>query len=139
VLREFNSTQAFPIGDILSTFSNLLLSPTRVPGEPCLAPAPLLRDLLDLGLGKIGGLIGDTLTTVIGGVQDLLLPAFADAQSLTRFVQAVLDDPITAALNLVLGQRNQIECVVAGSLSAAEDVIVTGLGRIEDSIAGSIA
>lgn len=132
VLRDFNSTQSFPIGDVLATFSNLLLSPTRVPGEKCLAPAPLLRDLLDLSLGKIGGLIPDVLTSVIGGVQDLLIPAFTDAVSLTRFVQAVLDDPITAALNLVLGQRNQIECIVEGALGVADAVFDAETQRLID-------
>ena len=98
---SFISTQgAFPLPELLDTLAHLLLQPSRVPGEPCLAPAPLLKDLLDLALGRFGGVIGDILREVGGSVQDLLIPAFATGQGLNHSIQAILDDPITAALNL---------------------------------------
>lgn len=132
------SPQALSLEGLLGTLAQLLLQPTRVPGEPCLAPAPLLRDLLDLALGRLGGGLDAIFGKVGATVEDLLLPGFAAAEDLAHFVQAVLDDPITAALNLVLGQRNQIDCVVEGGLGVAESVFQTGVRHLEEKIAGGL-
>ena len=137
-LVEFVTPQSIPFEGLLETFSQLLLKPTRVPGEPCLAPAPLLRDLLDVALGRITGGIGAMAVTVGQTVEDFLLPAAATGDDLAHFVQAILDDPITAALNLVLGQRNQIDCVVEGGLGVAESVFQTGVRHLEEKIAAGI-
>lgn len=120
---------------LLDKLAGLLLDPRRVPGEPCLAPAPLLRDLLDLALGKVSGVIGATLNKVKQTASDLLFPAFAQGEHLARSVQAVLADPITAALNMVLGQRSQIDCEVEAGLGVGSDVIETQIRRIEEALA----
>ena len=121
---------SFPLPGILEKLADLLLNPPRVPGEPCLAPTPLLRDLLDLALGRVSGAIGDTLNKVKQTASDLLFPAFAKGEELARSVQAVLADPITAALNLVLGQRNQIDCEVAAKVDVGESIIEAGFKRL---------
>lgn len=139
VLADFISTESFPLPDLLHTLAQLLLNPAREPGEPCLAPAPLLRDLLDLALGRVGGVLSDTVLAVGSTIQDLLIPAFAEGQALDHFIQAVLDDPITAALNLVLGQRDKIDCEVAGGLGAAAGVIETGIRRLTEAVEGAFA
>ncbi len=115
---------------LLDKLAGLLLDPRRAPGEPCLAPAPLLRDLLDLALGKVSGTIGATLNKVKQTAQDLLFPAFAQGEALARSVQAVLADPITAALNMVLGQRGQIDCEVAAKVDVGESIIEAGFKRL---------
>lgn len=135
----FMSPQALSLENLLEKLSQLLLVPTRRPGEPCLAPAPLLRDLLDLALGKIDGVFGTVFAKVGATVEDLLLPGFAAAEDLADFVQAILDDPITAALNLVLGQRSQIDCVVEGSLEAAAGVFGSQIRHIEEALTGALS
>lgn len=138
-LADFLGPLAFPLPELLQKLSQLLLHPSRMPGEPCLAPAPLLRDLLDLALGKLGGVIGETVAQVGSTLQELLIPAFIEGKDLSHFIQAILDDPITAALNLVLGQRAKIDCEVAGSLGVAESVIETGIKRLEKALAEALA
>lgn len=139
LLTDFIGPAAFPLPDLLQKLSQLLLNPSRVPGAPCPAPAPLLRDLLDIALGQFQGVIGETLGKVGDSIQDLLLPAFATGNNLTHFIQAILDDPVTAALNLVLGQRAQIDCVVDGSLGVGEIVLDTGLRHIKEAIRGALS
>ena len=101
----------------------------------CILTPTLLRDLLDIALGRLEGGIGAMAVTVGQTVEDFLLPAAATGADLAHFVQAILDDPITAALNLVLGQRNQIDCVVEGGLGVAESVFATGVRHLEEKIA----
>lgn len=127
---------SFPLSGLLEKLADLLLNPARKPGEPCLAPTPLLRDLLDLALGKVSGAIGATLNKVKQTAADLLFPAFAKGEELARSVQAVLADPITAALNLVLGHRGQIDCEVEAGLGVGESVIETQIRRLEKALAG---
>ena len=121
---------SFPLEGLLETLSNLLLNPSRVPGEPCLAPTPLLNDLLDLALGKIQGGIDAIFGKVGSTVLDLLIPAAATGDDLAGAIQAVLDDPITAALNLVLGAQNQVDCVVTAHKDVGESVIEVGFKRL---------
>lgn len=128
---DFIHPQSFPLEGLLETLSQLLLNPSRVPGEPCLAPTPLLSDLLDLALGKLQGGIGAIFGKVGSTVLDLLLPAATTGDDLGRFVQAILDDPITAALNLVLGARNQTDCVVEAGLGVGASVIETQVMHLE--------
>ena len=131
---DFITPASLSLEGLLEKLSQLLLFPQRAAGDPCLAPAPLLRDLLDLALGKAFGLLGSTAVNVAQGVEDFLFPAFAQVEDLERFIQAVLDDPITAALNLILGQRNKIDCVVEGGLGVGAQVIEFGIERIEDAL-----
>lgn len=130
---------SFPLEGLLEKLTDLLLNPPRVPGEPCLAPAPLLRDLLDLALGKVGRTIGSTLNKVKQTAADLLFPAFAKGEELTRSVQAVLADPITAALNLVLGHRGQIDCEVAAKVDVGESIIEAGFKRLVGFVEEALA
>lgn len=145
LLRSFGGrahsfvTELFPDPNLLDKLFELLVNPPRAPGEPCLAPAPLLRDLLDLALGKIGGGIEAIFGKVKGTVLDLLFPAAVEGHDLERFVQAVLDDPVTAALNLVLGQRNQIDCESTASLGVGTGVIETLLRRVTGAVAEALA
>lgn len=135
----FIGPESLSLGGSLEPLAALLVNPPRAPGEPCIAPAPLLRDLLDVALGRPGGGIGAIFETVGGVVEDLLLPGFVIGEELTQFVQAILDDPITAALNLVLGQQNQLDCVVEAGLGVAGSVIEAGIERISEVIAGALA
>lgn len=130
---------SFPLEGLLKKLTDLLLNPPRVPGEPCLAPTPLLRDLLDLALGRVTGAIGATLNKVKQTASDLLFPAFAKGEELARSVQAVLADPITAALNLVLGHRGQIDCEVEAGLGVGAGVIETQIRRLEGALAEALA
>lgn len=130
---------SFPLPGVLEKLADLLLNPPRVPGEPCLAPMPLLRDLLDLALGRGQGTIGTTLNKVKQTASDLLFPGFAKGEELARSVQAVLADPITAALNLVLGQRNQIDCEVTASVDVGESVIEAGFKRLVGFVEEALA
>ncbi len=125
--------------DLLEKLAERLLNPVFVPGEPCLAPAPLLRDLLDWALGGLQGGLGAIFGKVKQTAVDLLTPAFAVGEDLERFIQSILDDPITAALNLVLGHRAQIECPADASLAVGTGVIEAGIERIEEWIAGAIS
>lgn len=127
------------LSGLLDKLAGLLLDPRRAPGEPCLAPAPLLRDLLDLALGKVSGATTATLNKVKQTASDLLFPAFAQGEALARSVQAVLADPITAALNMVLGQRSQIDCEVEAGLGVGADVIETQIRRLEGALAEALA
>ena len=124
--------------DLFEKLAELLINPTRIPGEPCLAPAPLLRDLLDLALGRAGGVLGDIFGSVGETVEDFLFPAFGTAEALAGSVQAVLDDPITAALNLILGQRGKIECETVGEVGVGVGVIERQIKRLEDALAGAL-
>lgn len=120
----------FPEMEWLEGLFGQLLRPTYDPDKACLAPAPLMRDLLDLALGKFSGLIDATLGQVGQTVQDLLLPAATTENALEGFVRSVLDDPITAALNLVLGQRDRIDCVATGKLAVGSDTIEAQIQRV---------
>ena len=120
----------------LEKLSGLLLKPSYVPGEPCLAPAPLLRDLLDIALGKITGGLDAVVTQVGQSVWDFLLPAGVEGEGLGHFVESILADPVTAALNWILGKQAQIECVVTGGLSVGEGVLETQVRRLEEAVAG---
>ena len=122
--------QPFSLGGLLEKLSALLLDPPRGPDQPCRAPAPLLRDLLAVALGRVTGGLGAIIGKVGSTVQDLLLPAAAKGDDLDRFVQAILDDPVTAALNLVLGMRNQIDCEVTARKDVGESVIEAGFKRL---------
>ncbi len=121
------------------TMIELLLNPPHLPGDPCLAPAPLLRDILDIALGRIDGGLNKIFGKVGATVEGLMLPSFGGAEDLAKSVQAVLDDPITAALNMILGQRARIDCEVGGSLSVGAGVIQTGIERIQKEIAELLA
>ena len=133
---DFILPQSVDLPGLLEIMADLLLKPPRLPGEPCLAPAPLLRDLLDIALGKLKGVLGETVTKATDFVRDLILPAFAEGEELARFIESVLDDPITAALNLILGQRAKIECVVEGGLGVGIEVINTAIERLIEELMG---
>lgn len=136
---DFILPGALPIEGLLEKLSQLLLKPARVPGEPCLAAPPLLRDLLDVALGKLKGVIGETVATVKDTVAELLFPAFGTAADLAHSVQSVLDDPITAALNLILGQRSKIDCPVEASLGVGTSVIDAVIDRLGGVLAEVLA
>lgn len=136
---DFVLPHTLSIEGLLEKLSELLLKPPRVPGEPCLAPTPLLRDLLDVALGKIRGGIGATVAKVGKSVLDLLTPAAATGADLAHFVQSILADPVTAALNLVLGMQDQIDCEVEGELSVGESVLEAGLKRLVGVIGEALA
>ncbi len=133
---DFILPQSVDLPGLLETMADLLLTPPRLPGEPCLAPAPLLRDLLDIALGKLKGVLGETVTKATDFVRDLILPAFAEGEELAGFIESVLDDPITAALNLILGQRAKIDCVVEGGLGVGIEVINTAIDRLVEKLMG---
>ena len=124
--------------DLFERLSDLLLNPTYVPGEPCKAAAPLLRDLLDMALGMGEGLVDQLFGGVNSTVEDYILPAFGTAQELADAVQAVLDDPITTAFNLILGQRGQIECPVDASLGVGIGVIEEQIRRLKRELAEAL-
>lgn len=136
---DFVLPHTLSVEGLLEKLSELLLKPPRVPGEPCLAPTPLLRDLLDVALGKIRGGIGATVAKVGQTVLGLLTPAAIQADDLAHFVQAILDDPITAALNLVLGMQNQIDCEVTARKDVGESVIEAGFKRLVGFIEKALA
>lgn len=136
---DFTQAQSFPLPDLLGKLSEFLLNPTYVPGEPCLAPAPLLRDLLDMALGKVVGGIDALIGKVAQSAWDLLLPAGVEGDDLTRFVESILADPVTAALNFVLGKRSQIDCVVTGGLGVGQRVIETVIERLEGALTEALA
>ena len=121
---------------LLGVLAQQLLDPLYVPGQPCLAPAPLLRDLLDIALGEAGGLISTMTAKVETSILDWLIPGYITGVELDRSIQAILDDPITAALNLVLGQRNRIDCVVTGELGVGIDVLSAETQHIQDAVEG---
>ena len=132
---EFGLPQALPLPGLLEKLSELLLGATYDPAKPCLAPAPLLRDLLDMALGRVAGLLGETVAKVGRSVWDFLLPAGVEEDGLTHFIESILEDPVTAALNLILGQRARIDCVTTGELSVGEGVI----GMVRMHLDGALA
>lgn len=132
---QFVLPQTSLLPEPFQTLADLLLHPTYVPGEACRAPTPLLRDLLDVALGRITGGLDAIFTQAKGSVLDFLLPAFGKAEELDQAVQAILADPVTAALNLVLGQQGPIECVVDARLGVGIDVIGTQIKRLEGALA----
>lgn len=136
---DFTTPKSLTLEGLLEQLSQLLLQPSRTPGEPCLAPAPLLKDLLDIALGRLKGVLGGVLRDVVGTVEDLILPGFATEGELEHFIQSILDDPVTAALNLVLGQQNQIDCLVEGGIEAGENVIQAGIRKLEEAIGGFLS
>lgn len=136
---DFVLPHTLSVEGLLEKLSELLLKPPRIPGEPCLAPTPLLRDLLDVALGKIRGGIGATVAKVGQTVLGLLTPAAIEGDDLAHFVQAILDDPITAALNLILGMQNQIDCEVTARKDVGESVIEMGFKRLVGFIEKALA
>jgi len=127
--------RSLPDSRLVQTLSQLLLNPSRVLGEPCLARAPLLRDLLDLTGLRGEGVLREKVQQIADGFLDFFVPAAATGADLGHFVQAILADPITAALNLVSGQRSQIDCVVTAGLGVGEDVIETQIRHLEEALA----
>jgi hypothetical protein len=127
---DFVLPPSIDLPELLENLARDLLHPTYIPGEPCRAPTPLLRDLLDVALGRVTGGIDATIRKVGQTVEDLLFPAFGTAQDLARDVQSILADPVTAALNMVLGQRGAIECGVDASLGVGIGVVETGIERL---------
>ena len=125
--------------DLVEMFADLLLNPTYVPGEPCKAAPPLLRDLLDMALGQGAGVVDWIVGKVGSTVENSILPSFSTAQVLADSIQAVLDDPITAAFNMILGQRGQIECPVEASLGVGVDIIETQIRRLEKELSEALA
>jgi hypothetical protein len=121
--------------DLIEMFADLLFNPTYTPGDPCLAAPPLLRDLLDMALGRAEGIIGQIFGRVGATVENSILPAFGGAQDLAKSIQAVLDDPITAALNMILGQRAKIDCVTNGGVGVGIDVINASIRHLEKELA----
>ena len=136
---EFLTPEVGVLPDLLKVLADLLLNPTLIPGDPCLASAPLLRDILDLALGQGKRVIEDLFGGVFDTVDDLLLPAFGSVEILTDSVQAILDDPITAALNMILGQRGKIDCEVGGGLGVGFGVIEAGAKILERHVAGLLS
>ncbi len=136
---DFVLPHTLSLEGLLEKLSELLLKPARGPDEPCRAPTPLLRDLLDVALGKIRGEIGSTVAKVGKTVLDLLTPAAATGADLAHAVQSVLADPVTAALNLVLGMQSQIDCEVGAALGVGESVLETGLKRLVGVIEEALA
>jgi hypothetical protein len=136
---DFTTAQSFPMPGLLETLSDFLLNPSYDASKPCLAPAPLLSDLLDMALGKVVGVIDATVAKVGQSVWDWLLPAGIEGDSLTGFVESVLADPVTAALNFVLGQRDRIDCVVTGEVSVGENVLEMLLRRLQGVLAEALA
>lgn len=135
---DFSLPQSLDLPGLLEKLAGLLLKPTYVPGEPCLAAAPLLRDLLDVALGKItGGL--DALVSKVGEtVWDFLLPAGVEGEDLTRFVESILADPVTAVLNWILGKKAQIDCPVDASVGVGVGVLEDQVRRLEEALTEAI-
>jgi hypothetical protein len=135
---EFILPQSLGLPELLEKLAGLLINPTYDPAKACLAPAPLLRDLLDLALGKITGGIDAIVGKVAQTAWDFLLPAGIEGDDLGRFVESVLADPVTAALNWILGKKAQIDCVVTGGLAVGEGVLETQVRRLEEALAEAI-
>ena len=136
---DFVASPSFALPELLEKLADLLLNPSYDPAKPCLAPAPLLRDLLDLALGKITGGIRAIVGEVAQTAWDFLLPAGIEGEDLTRFVESILADPVTAALNWILGKRGQIDCVVTGGLSVGESVLETQVRRLDEALTGVLS
>lgn len=136
---DFMLPQSAPPPALLEKLAELLLNPSYVPGEPCLAAPPLLRDLLDVALGRTIGGLGATVAKVGQTVWDFLLPAFGEEQLLAQSIQSILADPVTAALNWILGKRDQIDCPVEASLGVGAGVIQDQIRHIEEALAGALA
>ena len=136
---DFVLPQSFPLPDLLEKLADLLLKPSYDPSKACLAPAPLLRDLLDLALGRITGGIDAIVGKVGQTIWDVLTPAGAQGEELDGFVESILADPVTAALNWILGKRGQIDCVATGSLSVGESVLETVRRRLEEALGKVLA
>lgn len=136
---DFVFPQAGLPQDSLERFYDQLLNPTFEPGVACLPTAPLLRDLLDVALGRAVGGLDKTAGKVKESVLDLLLPAFGDTEFIAHSVQQILDDPITAALNLVLSKREQIDCPVEASLGEGISVIETQVRRLMGAVTEALA
>lgn len=136
---NFTGTHESLFPNPLEKLAKLLLDPLYIPGEPCRAAPPLLRDLLDIALGRTEGGVDAIIREVDATAEDHLLPAFGTAEELARNVQSILDDPITAALNMVLGQQAKIECGVDASLGVGFEVIQTGIEKLEAALWGLIS
>ena len=131
---DFIIPESVSLPGLFEKLSGLILNPTYVPGVPCLAAAPLLGDLLDVVLGKIAGGIDAAIAKVGETVWDFLLPAFGTVEGLTRDVESILADPITAALNWILGKQGQIDCPVDASLGAGIGVLETVMDRLTEAL-----
>jgi hypothetical protein len=136
---DFILPESLDLPELLEKLSGLLLKPTYVPGEPCLAPAPLLRDLLDVALGKIAGGIDAMVRKVGQTAWDFLLPAGIEGDDLGRFVESILADPVTAALNWILGKKGQIDCPVEARLGVGTGVLNTIMERLDKALSEVLA
>lgn len=125
--------------ELLERMAEALLHPTFVPGQACLPTAPLLRDLLDVALGQATGGLDAGVAKVKESVLDRLLPAFGDVEFIAHSVQSILADPVTAALNLVLSKRNQIDCPVDASLGVGIGVIEAQVRRLVGAVTEALA
>lgn len=122
------STSLLP--EPFQTFADLLLFPTFTPGEPCKAPAPLLKDLLDIALGRIDGGIDQIIAGTRGSVMDAMIPGFGAVEEIGDAVERVMEDPVTAALNLILGQKAHIDCETDAALGVGDRVIGSATERL---------
>lgn len=124
------SASSLPSTESIKAMSEVVLAPPRGPDEPCFAPASLLSDLLDLGLTKAAALLDQVTGGISARFINALTPAFATGESLTRAIQGILADPVTAALNLVLGLEDQIDCQVVAHKDVGEGVIEMAFKRL---------
>lgn len=136
---DFTLPQSNLPQEVLDRMAEELLHPTYDPDKACLPTTPLLQDLLDVALGQAAGGFGAAASKVKESVLDRLLPAFGNAEFLAHSVQKILADPVTAALNLVLSKRNQIDCPVEASLGLGIGVIETEIRRITGAVAEALA
>jgi hypothetical protein len=140
IIEELPEVVTFPIPrapelpESFKKFAEAILNPTYIPGQPCIAQTPLLKDLLDVILGREGVRLGEIFQEARQTVEDLILPAEGTVQEITDAVEAVLDDPITAALNMVLGQKAKIDCETDASLGFGFGTIVRGVEKLEKAI-----
>lgn len=114
----------------IKAMGEAVLAPPPRPEEACLAPAPLLRDLLDLGLTKAAALLDQVTGGISARFINALTPAFATGESLTRAIQSILADPVTAALNLVLAKGRQVDCQVTAHKDVGESAIEMAFKRL---------
>lgn len=114
----------------IKAMSEVVLAPPPDPEKACLAPASLLQDLLDLGLTKAAALLDQVTGGISARFINALTPAFATGESLTRTIQAILADPVTAAFNLVLGTGRKVDCQVTAHKDVGEGAIEMAFKRL---------
>ena len=136
---EAKTVSALPDATSIKAMSEQAITPSRPLTEPCLAPAPTLRDLLDLGLARIEGVLGLNFREIANSVLSLLTPAAATGDSLTRSIQSILADPVTALLNLIRGQESQVECLIKAHIGIGEGEIEGVIHELEAVLAETLA